>query len=81
MPRTITKRPPPESEGLKKIRTTKGLQTKLAKHLGISRQAVSDWDVVPIGRLLEVEEFTGISRAKLRPDIFARRKPKAQRRR
>jgi len=66
------------SPGLRKIRETLGLQSKLARHLGVTRQAISDWPVVPINRLGEVEQFTGIDRAKLRPDIFER--PKRKRR-
>jgi len=48
------------------------LQAALAKHLGVSRQAISDWPAVPIDRLKDVEAFTGIPREKLRPDIFQR---------
>jgi DNA-binding transcriptional regulator YdaS (Cro superfamily) len=68
------------SSGLQKIRQTLGLQSKLARHLGVTRQAISDWPVVPINRLAEVEEFTGIDRAKLRPDIFDRPRRKRSRR-
>ena len=60
------------ARGLKDIRETKGLQSKLAQHLGVTRQAISDWPAVPIDRLKEVEAFTGIPREKLRPDIFVR---------
>ena len=62
------------SFGLMKIRETLGMQSKLARHLGVTRQAISDWPVVPINRLNEVEQFTGIDRAMLRPDIFERPK-------
>jgi DNA-binding transcriptional regulator YdaS (Cro superfamily) len=58
------------SKGLTKIRTSKGLQSALAKHLGVTRQAISDWPAVPIDRLKDVEKFTGIPREQLRPDIF-----------
>lgn len=60
------------ARGLKEIRERKGLQSALAKHLGVTRQAISDWPAVPIDRLRDVEEFTGIPREKLRPDIFVR---------
>ena len=69
------------SPGLAKIRETLGLQSKLARHLGVSRQAISDWPVVPINRLNEVEDFTGIDRADLRPDIFERPKRRRKGRR
>ncbi len=44
--------------------------TWLADQLGITRGAVSSWDVVPTERVLKVEEVTGISRYDLRPDVF-----------
>lgn len=61
---------PKISKGLTQIRTSKGLQSKLARHLGVTRQAISAWPVVPIDRLKDVEKFTGIPRETLRPDIF-----------
>jgi DNA-binding transcriptional regulator YdaS (Cro superfamily) len=42
----------------------------LAEELGISRAAVSAWDRVPAERVLDVERVTGISRFRLRPDIY-----------
>jgi DNA-binding transcriptional regulator YdaS (Cro superfamily) len=36
----------------------------------ITPQAISQWDKVPAKRVLEVERITGISRHKLRPDVF-----------
>jgi DNA-binding transcriptional regulator YdaS (Cro superfamily) len=45
---------------------------KLADLLGCSRQALSQWDEVPRGRVLEIEEATGrkITRHQLRPDLY-----------
>lgn len=43
---------------------------RLASALGISRQAVLAWKRIPANRVLAVEALTGISRHKLRPDIF-----------
>lgn len=51
------------------IRSKPGMMSKVAKALGISRQAVSLWDKVPAERLPEVERVTGIARHDLRPDI------------
>lgn len=65
---------PAASAGLRKIRATPGLSAKIAKAFKISRQAVSDWDKVPITRLAQVERITGIPRDRLRPDIFRRRR-------
>lgn len=44
--------------------------TKLAASLGISKQAVAQWDEVPPLRVLEVERASGISRSELRPDLY-----------
>lgn len=33
-------------------------------------QAVSQWKEVPVRRVLRLEELTGISRHKIRPDVF-----------
>jgi DNA-binding transcriptional regulator YdaS (Cro superfamily) len=49
---------------------TAGSRNKLARQLGISREAVSQWQVVPLGRCLTVEQLTGVPRHELRPDLF-----------
>jgi len=70
MPRKPASKRKVKSRGLYEIGVKPGLKSALAKHLGVTRQAISDWDAVPINRLKEVEQFTGIPREKLRPDIF-----------
>ena len=50
-----------------------GGQTKLALAVGVSQGHVSSWvrrGKLPAGRVLKIEAVTGISRHKLRPDIF-----------
>ena len=42
----------------------------LAAALGISRQALGQWDRVPPWHVLEVERITGINRTILRPDLY-----------
>jgi len=40
----------------------------LARKLGVTPGAVSQWDKVPLGRLARVAEITGIPASHLRPD-------------
>ncbi|HEX2554212.1 MAG TPA: Cro/CI family transcriptional regulator [Microvirga sp.] len=45
----------------------------LARRLGISRNAVSEWRAkqrIPVERVLDLERLTGIPRHELRPDIY-----------
>jgi DNA-binding transcriptional regulator YdaS (Cro superfamily) len=47
--------------------------SELARKLGITPQAVSNWHQrgrVPAVRVLEIEQITGVSRHSLRPDIY-----------
>lgn len=43
----------------------------LARKIGISQPSVSNWSHVPAERVLAVEAVTGVSRAALRPDLYA----------
>jgi TorA maturation chaperone TorD len=45
---------------------------ELARRLGISQPSVSNWERIPAERVLSVEQATGVARALLRPDLFAR---------
>ena len=45
---------------------------ELARRLGISQPSVSNWDRIPAERVLSVEQATGVARALLRPDLYAR---------
>lgn len=47
-----------------------GGQAELAKRIGVSAQAISQWDEVPPLRVLAVEAASGISRHELRPDLY-----------
>lgn len=47
-----------------------GGRTALAKKLGISPQAISQWKEIPVLRVLEIERITGVSRHDLRPDVY-----------
>jgi DNA-binding transcriptional regulator YdaS (Cro superfamily) len=57
-------------EALKRAIEAAGGLTALAKPLGISAQAISQWDEVPPLRVLGVERASGVSRHELRPDLY-----------
>lgn len=49
-----------------------GGNAALARHVGVTPQAISQWKRVPADKAIKVEEATGgtISRHALRPDVF-----------
>lgn len=47
-----------------------GSMSALAGWAGVTRQAVSNWRKVPAERVLKIEKASGISRHKIRPDIY-----------
>jgi DNA-binding transcriptional regulator YdaS (Cro superfamily) len=49
-----------------------GSQQTLARALGITQQALSQWKQrrVPAERVLDIERITGVPRHDLRPDIY-----------
>ena len=47
-----------------------GSVTKLAALIDVAPQAISQWNRVPATRALEIERVTGVSRHKLRPDLY-----------
>jgi TorA maturation chaperone TorD len=57
--------------GLQEAIRAVGGVSELARRIGISQPSVSNWDRVPAERVLSVESITGVSRAILRPDLFA----------
>lgn len=60
------------SPGLREaIEAAGGKGTDLAKVLGITAQAVQQWETVPVKRLLEIERKLGIPRARLCPELYA----------
>jgi DNA-binding transcriptional regulator YdaS (Cro superfamily) len=44
--------------------------SQLAKLIGVTRSAISQWKRVPAERVLQVEKATGVSRHELRPDLY-----------
>lgn len=61
-------------EGVQLAIAAAGGLRPLARELGMSMQALSEWRRVPADRLLQVEAVTNISRRKLRPDLYRTRK-------
>ena len=58
------------NEALKRAIANAGGLAGLAGPLGISEQAVSQWDEVPPLRVLAVERVSGVPRSELRPDLY-----------
>ena len=56
--------------GLKRALEIIGGKAALAKHLGITKQAVGQWEQVPPDRVLAVEDATGVPCYEMRPDIY-----------
>lgn len=67
-----------QAQALERAVSAVGSRRKLAGRLGISFQAVCQWERVPIDRVVAVEALTGVPRAELRPDIFIADKPTAE---
>lgn len=69
-------RPLPSRQGvgaLTEVIDRMGGVRPLARALGnVSFQAVSNWVVVPPARVLDVERVSGVSRYRLRPDVFGK---------
>jgi len=55
---------------LKEALKAVGGQQALASLIGITAQAISQWDEVPPLRVLAVERASGVSRHDLRPDLY-----------
>lgn len=55
---------------IKQIASRAGGVVELSRKLGLSRGAVSQWEVVPLNRVRAVSDLTGIPREELRPDVF-----------
>lgn len=58
-------------QGLDEAISAAGGVTELARRIGIAQPSVSNWARVPAERVLSVEAATGVSRMRLRPDLYA----------
>jgi DNA-binding transcriptional regulator YdaS (Cro superfamily) len=56
--------------GLKMAVQAVGTHYALAKALKINPSSVLRWRRIPAERVVQVEQATGIDRAKLRPDLY-----------
>jgi DNA-binding transcriptional regulator YdaS (Cro superfamily) len=65
-------------EGLEKAIEKAGGIRPLARLLGISAAAVSQWRQVPSRHVISIERLTGIPREILRPDLYPPRTPLEQ---
>jgi DNA-binding transcriptional regulator YdaS (Cro superfamily) len=52
------------------FKANRGMQIRLAEHLGLQPSTISQWKNVPAKYLPEISEFTGIAREELIPDAF-----------
>jgi DNA-binding transcriptional regulator YdaS (Cro superfamily) len=59
-----------KSEALRRAIKNVGGLAGLAAPLGISEQAISQWDEVPPLRVLAVERVSGVPKEELRPDLY-----------
>jgi DNA-binding transcriptional regulator YdaS (Cro superfamily) len=68
--RRVIKRP--IEPGLQAAIDAAGNRYRLAQLLKVQPTAVWKWWRVPPGRIIQVEQATGVDRAKLRPDLYKR---------
>lgn len=59
-----------KAEALKRAVKNAGGQASFARLIGVTAQAVSQWNEVPPLRVLAVEKVSGVSRTELRPDLY-----------
>lgn len=55
---------------LKLIVSLAGGRRPLAEHLGITTQAISQWEKVPPTRVEDVAALIGVPPHRIRPDVF-----------
>jgi DNA-binding transcriptional regulator YdaS (Cro superfamily) len=67
--RTLDKPTPESLAAMARIRAERGLLRRIADELKVSLPAVSQWQQVPLDRVIAVEQVTGILREQLRADF------------
>jgi len=58
------------NEALQEAKARAGGAAALARMLGVSAAAVKQWQQAPPHWVLDIETHTGISRSRLRPDLY-----------
>jgi DNA-binding transcriptional regulator YdaS (Cro superfamily) len=73
MSKSAIKRPArsTKAQGLKLAKIKAGGGAALGRIVGVTRQAISKWTEIPPELVVLIEKETGVSRAVLRPDLFA----------
>lgn len=56
----------------------RGKVSDLARALGITPSAISQWSDVPADKVVKVAEYIGVEPSELRPDMFAPLVPPSQ---
>ena len=61
-----------KNESLRDVIDAAGSAAKIAEHLGIKPQAISQWSQVPALRVIAIERFLNgaVTRHEMRPDIY-----------
>ena len=70
MTTSALKSKPRQPHPLRELFRKVGTANEFAKAIGVTPQAISQWDKVPIGKAADVERVTGVPRSELRPDIW-----------
>ena len=55
---------------LDKFLSIHGNKSRLAREIGVTKGAITQWGECPVKRVPDVEKVTGIPRHVLRPDFF-----------
>lgn len=55
---------------LEKFLSVHGNKSLLAREIGVTKGAITQWDECPVKRVHAVEKVTGIPKYVLRPDFF-----------
>lgn len=67
----MTDLPDTDLIGMDAVRAAVPSLNWLAGNIGVTRSAISQWDEVPLRRLVDVARITKLPISVLRPDLFA----------